>query len=137
MVHTNTAHHVVASALVIICLALLGCSNKLEGDIEVDGEEFELDSCRSGQVYGFVGVELEAEDGRRLRIVNTPTGEPVAVVLPSGSSSGVEVGTCGSFRIERQNSTVNNVTNVEGSADLECEGNGHSVKGTVEFENCH
>lgn len=137
MLRRQTVQHLVISLSLVLGVALLGCSNKLEGELEVDGETFELDACRSGEVYGFVGVELAAKDGRRLRVVSTPTGAPVAVVMKAGNSKGVQLPDCGTFTVERQSSEINNVQNVEGKGDLDCEANGHSVKGAFTFENCH
>jgi hypothetical protein len=39
--------------------------------------------------------------------------------------------------VQRQNSSVNEVTNVMGEAVLDCAAAGHSVAGSVSFKNCH
>jgi hypothetical protein len=118
------------------CATLAGCSNKLSGDVTIDGQPFEPASCRSGQVHGFLGVELTGEKGKRLRLVVTPTGEP-EVILFAGESIGIRLGSCGSLTHEFQSSTINDVRNVKGSAQLDCESEGHTIKGTLSFENCH
>lgn len=128
-------------ALPLIALGALGllasCSNELSGDLSVDGQPFALSSCRSGQVYGFVGVEVVSKDGAKLRMVQTPTGEAQAIYIAKGKSTGDEVGPCGAFQVSTQNSTINDVKNVEGSATLDCKAGGHTIKGSFTFSNCH
>ena len=120
-----------------LLLLLPACSNELKGEVTVDDHAFELSSCRSGEVYGFVGVELVSKEGAKLRFAQTPTGEAVAFYLASGDSTGVELGTCGSFQVSQQNSTNNDVKNVEGKGDVDCTGAGHTLKGSFSFSNCH
>jgi hypothetical protein len=121
----------------IASAALFACSNELKGDLKVDGDNFALDSCRSGQVYGFVGVEVVSKEGAKIKIMQTPTGEAVAYYQPSGSATGVELGKCGTFQVSTQSSTINDVKNVEGQALMDCEAAGHTVKGNFTFSNCH
>jgi len=123
-------------ALLASC-CLFACSNKFTGDLRVDGKSFEFDSCRSGQVYGYAGVEIVSKNGAKLRILQAPTGEAVAYYIPSSKSTGVQLGTCGAFSFKAQHSTVNDIKNVEGSAKLSCESAGHAVKGSFVFSNCH
>jgi hypothetical protein len=126
--------------LAAACFFLLlgaACENKLSGSLELDGQLFELDSCRSGQVYGFSGVELRDKDGNKLRLVQTPTGDGQVILMPKGSETGIDLGTCGPFQVSTQNSTINDVKNVEGRAKLECSTGGHTLKGKVSFSNCH
>lgn len=123
--------------VLIVATLALGCSNKLAGELDVDGSRFELESCRSGQVYGFAGVELRAKDGRKLRLVQTPTGEAGVVLFGDGKTTGEEVALCGPFTVKQQNSTINDIKNVEGEASLDCTGGGHTIKGSVAFANCH
>jgi hypothetical protein len=130
------------SSRIVLCIALgaLGaaCSNKLSGSVEVNGESLSIESCHNGVVYGFRGVELVATNGLRLRVAMMPSGEAVAFVIPRGAEVGKQItGTCGSLQVEDQNSTVNDVKNVEGTAKLDCAADGFTVKGTIKFENCH
>ena len=122
--------------LVLLALAA-ACSNKLGGEVTINGEIETATSCRNGAVYGFRGVELTLASGARLRIAATQTGEGSLVVSAAGRPTGVIVGPCGPFVIENQNSTINRVTNVEGSAELDCEREGFKVKGKLTFSNCH
>jgi hypothetical protein len=114
-----------------------GCSNQLSGNLEVNGEQLKLTACRNGSIYGFRGVELSAENGTRIRIAATQTGEADVVVMPRGSDKGTRIGTCGTFEVVDQNSTINSVKNVEGQATLDCKADGLALKGKASFGNCH
>ena len=121
----------------LLLLLLPACSNELKGDVTVDDQGFELSSCRSGEVYGFVGVELVSKQGAKLRFAQTPTGEAFAFYIPVGESTGVEIGKCGAFQVSQQSSTINDVKNVEGKGQLDCSAAGHTLKGSFSFSNCH
>jgi hypothetical protein len=106
--------------------------------MEVNGEKVTFGSCRNGAVYGFRGVELSGSNGIRLRLGLLPTGAAGVIVMPKGETVGKELGVeCGTLQLSDQNSTVNDVKNVQGKAVLDCEGHGFKVKGEVSFENCH
>jgi hypothetical protein len=128
---------VLAGLVGVVGLAGSGCKAKLSADLKVDGAAFEPASCRSGQVYAFRGVELTAKDGRRLRLVMRPDGQSEALLFSASSPTGVNLGACGAFVVNDQNSTINDIKNVEGSATLSCSGEGHSIEGSATFENCH
>ena len=123
--------------LVPVLAMAAGCSNKLGGDVTVNGEKASLSSCRNGVVYGFRGVEVTLSSGMRLRIATTQTGASDLVVMPAGASTGTRIGACGSFSVSDQNSTINDVKNVEGKAQLDCASDGFTIKGSLTFENCH
>ena len=115
-----------------------GCSAKLGGSVEVNGEKLGLSSCRNGVAFGFRGVQLTTKSGLRLRIGALPTGAAGVIVMPKGETVGTELGVpCGAFSISDQKSTINGVRNVEGKASLDCEAAGYKIKGEVSFENCH
>ena len=87
--------------------------------------------------------------GLKLRLVTMPDGQAEAYVFESvltigaretprsGAEKGTKIGACGPFTFGTQNSTINNIKNVQGDAKLDCTGAGHTVKGTVSFANCH
>jgi hypothetical protein len=125
------------SLAIPLLLVAAACSNKLGGEVEVNGEKQTLSSCRNGVVYGFRGVEVSMRSGMRLRIAMTQTGEARLVYMPAGSETGTDVGLCGVLSISDQNSTINSVRNVEGKVTLDCATDGFTVKGELSFENCH
>lgn|GEM_PF-1546334 len=126
-------------SLWVSSLALLvgvaGCTNEITAELLVDGEVFEPTSCRSGQANGFAGVDLIDNSRRTLRLVQSPTNQPQAILL--AGEQVVDVGLCGTLSVQRQDSTINDVTNVMGEARLACETTEHSVAGSVSFKNCH
>jgi hypothetical protein len=122
----------IALGLVIVVAA---CSAKLSGSIELDGAKFEVASCKSGAPMGFAGVELADGTDTRLRLVAVPDGSVDAIVFKH-SDKGDDLGSCGTLQVHPQNSTINNVTNVEGRVSLTCDGS-HKVTGSLEFSNCH
>jgi len=119
----------------ILLLCTSACTNEISATLKVDGVDFVPTSCRSGQVNNFMGVDLVSDSGDMLRLVQPPNNQPLAILFQNGNAS--EVGSCGTMTIGRQNSTINNVVNVEGEASLTCEAAGHKIAGTVTFKNCH
>ena len=123
-----------ALTLVVVVAALLACKSKIGGTVSVDGKAFEIESCRSGEamVPQFSGIELIDKSGGKLRLVALPSGQ--ASVSLNGEQTAEA---CGPITVQKQSSKVNDVSNVEGNAKLDCSGGGHEVKGAVQFENCH
>jgi len=127
----------IAVLVCLVLLALLGCTAKLTGTLQVDGSSFALGQCRSGQAFGFSGVEFTDATGRRLRLLANPDGTCTAALFSGNSARGDQVGQCGELTMEAQSSRINSITNLKGAAKLNCEAGGHKVTGNVEFENCH
>ena len=122
----------------ITALVLHLVSTKFTGNLVVDGTVFNIDKCRSGQVYNFSGIQLSDDGGRRLRLIQNPTDGIVSVSLfPTDQNRGVNLGSCGTLSISSQNSRVNYVMNQSGTATLDCDTDGHKVTGSVAFNNCH
>jgi hypothetical protein len=125
---------------VLICLAtlsLVGCQSKVTGTLEVDGSSFAVQQCRSGQAFGFSGIELTDATGRRLRLLANADGTCTAALFKGDSPTGDQLGQCGTLTMEAQSSRINSITNVKGTAKLACEAVTHKVAGNLEFENCH
>jgi hypothetical protein len=122
---------------VFLISATFGCQSKVTGTLEVDGEPFVPRVCRSGQAFGFRGVELTDEANRRLRLFINPDGTTAAALFKGDSPTGDRLGQCGALRMEAQSSKINNITNVRGTAQLSCKTDNHHVSGNLEFENCH
>ena len=125
---------------ILICLgalALLSCTSKITGTLQVDGSTFEVKQCRSGQAFGFSGIELTDKSGNRLRVLANADGTCSAALFKGDSPTGDRLGQCGTLAMEAQSSRINSIVNVKGTAKLSCEAVNHKVSGTVEFENCH
>ena len=123
-----------------VCLVLIvavGCHAKITGSLEVDGTPFVVKQCRSGQAFGFSGIELTDSIGRRLRLLAGADGTCTAAIFKGDSATGDRLGPCGQLTMAAQSSRINQIVNVKGNAKLDCEGAGHKVAGDIEFENCH
>ena len=126
--------------VLLICLiapALVSCQSKVTGTLEVDGSHFAVQQCRSGQAFGFSGVELTDASGNRLRLLANADGTCSAALFKGDSPTGDPLGQCGTLAMEAQSSRINSIVNVKGRAKLACEAARHKVIGNVEFENCH
>lgn len=124
-----------------LALAAAACSNEVSSSLEVNGKAWKPSACRNGSIYGFRGVELSG-DGMSIRIAATITGEAQVVVTGGAEKGttgavGVDLGKCGTFQIADQNSTINDVKNVEGKAVLDCKNAETTIRGSVSFANCH
>ena len=120
----------------VALLLLAGCSAKIISSLTVGARPFQPASCRSGEPNGFAGVDLMDGSGARLRLVSLPNGQAAALLFAPGANQGTELGTCGPISLERQNSRINGVSNMRGTATLSCKGK-TPVAGSVQFENCH
>ncbi len=118
-------------------LAALGCDAHVAGRLAVDGAPFKPVQCRSGAAYHGTGVEIADAAGRRLRVGESFDGSANVILLRPGADSGDRVGPCGLMTVEPQESRVNGIVNVGGTANLFCDHGGHQVFGYVSFENCH
>ena len=126
-----------ATLISLLALALAGCRSKVSGALEVDGTPFVPRVCRSGQAFGFYGIELTDETNRRLRLFTNPDGTASAALFKGESPTGDRLGQCGTLRLEAQSSRINSIRNVKGDAQLSCATDNHRVTGSLEFENCH
>ncbi len=124
--------------LAIGVLLAAACTNKLGGDVQLDGVAWMPTHCRSGVAYGFSGVQFEDAGGRRLRVVADPVTNTVRVSLfAAGSTTGEDIGSCASLNQRPQSSNVNGIQNQQGSVTFSCDGVGHKLSGKLTFENCH
>lgn len=87
--------------------------------------------------YGFNGLEISDANGKRIRMFANPDGTTNAALFDPGAVMGVNLGNCGGLAMKTQNSRINSIHNIQGTAQLSCERAGHKLTGNVEFENCH
>jgi hypothetical protein len=128
---------IAVGTIVLGAAAFVGCKARLNGNITINGTAFTPTECRSGAVSGFTGVDLIDASGNKLRLVSTPSGQPMVYYINAGSAVGTPVGMCGSMVVNRTNTRINNVYNVEGTVTLACMTPGSQVSGTMQFGNCH
>lgn len=118
-------------------LVLVECTAKITGSLQVDGQTFAVTQCRSGQAFGFSGVEFTDAGGRQLRLIANPDGTCAAALFSGNTATGDRLGQCGVLSMAAQSSRINSIVNLQGTAKLACEAAGHKISGNVEFENCH
>ena len=126
-----------APFICLVAVAVVSCQSKVTGTLEVDGSAFAVQQCRSGQAFGFSGVELTDSAGNRLRLLANADGTCTAALFKGDSPTGDRLGQCGTLAMEAQSSRINSITNIKGTAKLACEAVNHKVMGNVDFENCH
>jgi hypothetical protein len=122
----------------VILVIVAACTSHVDGTITLDGAPFKVTECRSGAVHNFSGIQLADEHSTQLRILQNVDGTIAVAVFPNNALKGDTIGTdCGTIRIESQSSRINNIRNVEGAVKLSCTGAGHTIEGSLNFENCH
>ena len=131
------APRVFASLLAAGALVTTACLARTEGDLRLDRQKLDLTECRSGEIYGFVGVEFVSSNGAKVRVASTPSGAGQVFAFAPGAMNGTDLGMCAKLVVERQSSTVDKVANVKGRATIDCNAKGREVIGDVTFENCH
>jgi hypothetical protein len=117
------------SFVLLAALLLAGCEH-VNGSVTVDGKPFVVDRCRNGAPFGFAGVQLEDAQGRHLRLVNDPLTGGVQVGVFPGSVDGTSLGECGSGSIQSTRAWA------KGHVTLDCELNGHTARGKLDFVDC-
>jgi hypothetical protein len=137
------------AAATIACADIpLRTSTWMTGELEVDGGPFRPYECRTGARYGLQGVELADANGRRIRASLGPhagnsypspsiQGAAAVAVLEPGESRADQILPCGLLTVGNQVSKIAGHRDVKGTADLSCASPQHSVKGHVEFSDCH
>lgn len=131
------APRVFASLLAAGALVTTACLARTEGDLRLDRQKLDLTECRSGEIYGFVGVEFVSTTGAKVRVAATPSGAGQVFAFAPGAMNGTDLGLCAKLELQRQSSSVDKVTNVKGRATIDCNAKGREVIGDVTFENCH
>lgn len=121
----------------LAAVALISCTSKVTGDLQVDGAPFTVKQCRSGQAFGFSGIELSDDGERRLRLFANADGTCTAALFKGDGATGDHLDQCGTLTMHAQSSRIDSIVNVEGTAQLACETGSHKVSGSLQFENCH
>jgi hypothetical protein len=127
----------VFAALVPVALLATSCLARTEGDLRMDKQKLDLTECRSGEIYGFVGVEFVSSNGAKVRVATSPSGAGQVFAFAPGAMNGTDLGMCAKLVVERQSSKVDKVTNVKGRVTIDCNAKNREVLGDVAFENCH
>jgi hypothetical protein len=135
--------------VVVVSRSSCALEGIVSGEVAVETREegawtYRPDRCFSGERQSFFGVDLVEGDalaGRITRIVDEPVeGARVVVNVPDAEIARVFDGEgCARFDvvIERQNSRVNEIWDIDGYADILCEERGGALRMNVVFESCH
>ena len=130
------------------CFPSAGDLHVVTGSLRIDGNQFAPTECKTGARYGLVGVEFADVSGRKVRAsigassissFPSPTiqGNATVTVLESDGLQSVRIAPCGLVSVHNQASKISGRRDVEGSADLSCTSEQHSISGHVDFSNCH
>jgi hypothetical protein len=140
---------------IVASILLIGDSTgEVKGEIRGSGPlvgdfTFKPDACGSGQSDGFLGVFLGAVDrsDARVKVFKDPLyGEVVLLQVPDSCDGPrckqviLKGESCAEFavRIEKTNTTINDVRVLDGELHLECAlASGDKISGDVRFEGCH
>ena len=123
----------------IAALIFHSLSTEVTGTLELTGDRrlaFVPSDCRSGQAYGFFGVDVVDDAGHAVRVISDPVQGPVVMVQHQpGNTERLALTGCQTLdvRIHRTNTTVNDIRVLDGSAHLECP----DVKANLTFAGCH
>lgn len=129
-------------------LTLTACNNELAGTVQVThaGQTWSVlpNQCNSGQRQGFFGVDAREgdSDDKLVRVIHDPTASYILRLDVPGSDQHVNLPGgqgCSTFDIvvERQNSSINEVTNVRGHIRVTCDLPDLKVHADITFANCH
>ena len=134
----------------LAALLLAGCTNELHGALTVDWQEggkrwtVTPDACASGQRAAFFGVDMLAQghEDSLVRVILDPRDGPLLKLNVPGTDKGltvVQTAGCKRFdvHVERQSSTINDITNVRGHVRVDCDEPGLKLSGDLTFDNCH
>lgn len=123
----------------IAALIFYSLGTEVTGSLELEGQRplaFVPSDCRSGQAYGFFGVDVVDESGQAVRVISDPVHGPIVMVQrQAGQSERLALTGCRTLdvKIQRTNTTVNDIRVLDGSAHLDCP----NVKANLTFTGCH
>jgi hypothetical protein len=128
-------------------LVMTGCSNELKGTIQVTaaGQTWSVtpSECASGQRQNFFGVDARegTSDDKLVRVILDPKASYTLRLNVPGTDKGInlEGAGCSTFDIvvERQSSSINDITNVQGHIRVACDLPDLKVDADLTFSNCH
>jgi hypothetical protein len=131
----------IGGALVVLVLAMT--ETEVTGQFtltssgKADAFVFVPSDCSSGQLSGFLGVDLTNKvAGQALRVVSDPIQGPVLILQRGlGDTQKVALGSCKTLDVTARhtNTTINDVRVIEGHANVDCE----HAQANLTFAGCH
>lgn len=117
-------------AAIVALVMSAGCSSGLV----LDGRPFDVATCGSGQIWGFLGVDLVDREGRRLFVAWT-NQKRARVTVFEGPTESVDLGLCGEIDVTASDERDRPYA-VSGDLEVACDARGHTVRGTYSFDAC-
>ncbi|MCA9642061.1 MAG: hypothetical protein H6718_03685 [Polyangiaceae bacterium] len=130
----------IVASVCVLGAALLACKSESSGSITVNGAAFDIAECRSGEANSppFSGVMFFDSGGNQVRFVGKPEGGFRLFHFTKGQSIGTLVGEdCGSLTVNKTNTKINDIANIEGTVSANCTGGGQAVVANVNYAKCH
>lgn len=130
----------IVASVCVLGAALLACKSESSGNITVNGAAFDIAECRSGEANSppFSGVAFLDSGGNQVRFVGKPAGGFTLYHFTKGQGIGTLVGEdCGSLTVNKTNTKINNIANIEGTVSANCTGSGLTVIANVNYAKCH
>lgn len=119
-----------------VLLACAGLASDVRGtNLTIDGAGWQVETCESGAVHNFNGIQLTGTDGRRVRLETRPDGTAQVYLLEAGATTGADLGSCATGAFETTGLTVNDIVALQGQATLACDGD-TKMMGTVQVDRC-
>lgn len=138
-----------AIALSVLCV-FTGCaSTSLRGSFVTEGsvlgqKTFQPTSCYSGDREYFFGVDLTSKaDPMQIRILQDPVKGTFVKVITGAESVGSEILFDGSSckvlhgNLQQTKWRVNEIRDMSGQLELDCDASGERIRGNIVFHHCH
>jgi hypothetical protein len=137
--------HVACAKTSIAGLSGTGAQAVEHAMLKIGDQQFRFDTCKSGDLEHFLGVDLiDGQGGAIVRVVMDPIDGPrLRIVYGAGGSRhrvDLAPGRCGQLDADARptNWIVNDVRDVSGFVDVECAaGPGPAISLHVRFSHCH
>jgi hypothetical protein len=106
---------------------------KVEGTIHVEEADFPVEHCSSGQIRGFSGIDLTS-GRRRVRIVSELDGKTTIIYFADQDGEGTVMRGCAHLSLKPTAASVNFITVVTGTAEVDCRAQDVHVDGALTFQ---
>jgi hypothetical protein len=105
----------------------------VHASIDVNAAPFVVESCVSGAVSEFHGIDLTGADHTKVRLFVEPNGNVAVVLFPRGASLGITMHGCAALDMHDTGMAVSRIKIVEGVASVRCASGDFTVEGTASF----
>jgi hypothetical protein len=123
--------------LVVALVAACDVTPHVRSSLQVASRKWVAVDCTAAAREGFRGVDLADEAGNRMRLMPEPDGRVTVIAFPADGSEAQTMPSCGTMDMPVSHLRVMGVPSESGSAQLDCRADSFSIRGTIEFENCH